>query len=235
MKPTPVSVINKSKIVTNSDVVPVVAALQSQVSEHLAPRWHIDAVLDFVPAGKNVPSSNWRLEILDDTDIPPDSGYHNVGSDGIPYGRVFVNTSRQYKENWTITASHELLEMLVNPYAVFAAYVPFDDNTGTFYNLEICDPVSPDVNGYKINGIGVSDFVFPEWFSPFLAVPASGQTKQVDYCKRLPGPAPAIVPATTVSVFGWRNLQSQMADDAARIGKDVASLLNKGSIFGTDS
>jgi hypothetical protein len=230
MKPIPVSVINGSKVLKDADIAAAVPALQIQVSEHLGPRWHIDAALEFVPTGKKASSGNWHLEILDNTDYPPDSGYHNVGSDGIPYGKVFVNTVRQYNDNWTITASHELLEMLVNPYVYLAAYVPFDDDTGTFYKLEICDPVSPDSNGYTIRGIGVSDFVFPEWFSPFLATPGSDQNKQVDYCKRLTGPAPAIVPGTTISVLGWRDLQSQKAV-GARGGKDVASLLNKGKPF----
>jgi hypothetical protein len=119
--------------------------------------------------------------------------------------------------------------MLINPYAVLAAYVPFDDYTGTFYSLEICDPVSPDTNGYEIDGISVSDFVFPQWFSPFLAQPDPGQMRQVDYCKRLNGPAPTIVPGTTVSVFGWRDLRSQ-APEGARAGKDAATLAKRNII-----
>jgi hypothetical protein len=227
MKPVRVSIINRSKILENGDIIPVVAALQAQVSKHLAPNWRIDAALEFVPSSKEPPGDSWRLEVWDDTDYPPDSGYHNVGSDGVPYGKVFVNTARGYKQNWTITASHELLEMLVNPYANLSAYVPFDANTGTFYSLEICDPVSPDENGYKIDGINVSDFVFPEWFSPFIAEPPGGQTKQVDYCKRLTGPAPTIVPATTISVFGWRDLRSPAAAGERSTGKDTATLFSR--------
>ena len=228
MKPIPVYVINSGKLLQDTDVASVVPALQTQASEHLAPRWNIDATLEFVPRGKKAPEGSWRLDILDDTDYPPDSGYHNVGRDGIPFAKVFVNTAQQYKENWTITASHELLEMLVNPYAMLAAYVPFDDNSGTVYSLEICDPVSPDENGYQIKGVSVSDFVFPEWFSPFLANPDSGQKKSVDYCNHLLSPAPTIVAGTTISVLGWRNIQSPAADARARSGKDVANLLDKG-------
>jgi hypothetical protein len=213
MKPVGVSVINASKILKDAEIPPVVAALQLQVSEHLAPRWNVDAVLDFVPSGQAPPAGNWQLILDDDTNIKGDSGYHNVSPagtpypgtpDGIPYGRAFVNTSMQQNESWTITASHELLEMLVNPYAVFAAYVPIDDRTGAFYNLEICDPVSPDICGYKIDGVDVSDFVFPEWFSPFLAQPdTSRPAKQVDYCYRLNGPAPLIAAGTSITTFGW--------------------------------
>jgi hypothetical protein len=230
MNPVHVSVINKSNVLGDAEILPVVAALQIQVSEHLASKWQIDAALEFVPSGKQPDTQSWRLEILDDTDFPPDSGYHNVHSDGTPYGRVFINTVRQYNENWTITASHELLEMLVNPYAMLSAYIPFDDNTGTFYNLEVCDPVSPDINGYQINGIWVSDFVLPAWFSPFVANPAPNQFVQVDYCKRLDRPAPAIVPGTTITVFGWRDLQSAAAPAQGRLGRDFATLRRRKSV-----
>jgi hypothetical protein len=96
--------------------------------------------------------------------------------------------------------------MLVNPYGVFAAYLPFDDKTGTFYSLEICDPVSSDVNEYQINGISASDFVLPEWFYPFVAEPRREEYKQVDYSKRLTKPAPPIVPGLSLERFS--NLQS---------------------------
>jgi hypothetical protein len=224
MHPVRVSVINASKSLKDSEIPPVIAALRIQVSDHLAPRWNIDATLEFVPAGQTPPDGNWQLIIDDDTDImPPVSGYHNVTPagvpypntrDGIPYGKVFVNTAKKrYNENWTITASHELLEMLVNPYAVVAAYVPANDQTGVFYSLEICDPVARDACGYEIDGISVSDFVFPEWFSPFLAQPDPNKaSKQVDYCKRLSGPAPAIAAETSVSIFGgWHDFQSPEA------------------------
>jgi hypothetical protein len=226
MNPIPISVINHSKALTDTEIAPVVAALQIQVSEHLAPAWKVDAALMFVAAGQQPPASNWRLEIYDQNQINDDSGYHTVGADGIPYGWAFMDLVSKYQEKWSITASHELLEMLVNPYANLAAYVPFDDNVGSFYQLEICDPVSPDENGYEINNIAVSDFVFPAWASPYLAEPAGGPAKQVDYNKRLTGPAPAIVPSTTISVFGWRNVQSAASAAAlARAGKDVASLV----------
>jgi len=105
MKPIPVAVINTSKIVTDAEVAQVVKALQVQVSEDLAPRWKVDAALQFVPSGRAPPARSWLLIIGDDTDISDLSGYHNVApagvpfpgtSDGIPYGKAFVNTSMSY-------------------------------------------------------------------------------------------------------------------------------------------
>jgi hypothetical protein len=229
MDPIRVSIVNASTVLKDADIPPVMAALQVQVSQHLAPKWHVDATLEFVPFGTNAPDGDWRLELLDDTDISPDSGYHNVEPGGTPFGRVFIKTALEHKEIWTITASHELLEMLVNPYIVFAAFIPSDDNAGTFYQLEICDPVSPDENGYQINGISVSDFVFPEWFSPFLAEPRQGEVKQVDHCNHLKGPAPLIVPGTTISAsaVGWGKISSPSLIAEARLGKDATTLFKR--------
>jgi hypothetical protein len=208
MSPIPISVINKSTILTNEDIAPVIAAIQIQVSQHLAPKWRVDATLEIVAQGQDPPEGNWQLIFSDDTNQGRDAGYHGADA-GFPVGKVFVRTAQQNEQNWTITASHEVLEMLVNPYAVFAAYVPFDGNTGAFYQLEICDPVSPDEFSYKINGINVSDFVFPEWFSPFLAQPDPQKpSKQVDYCSRLDGPVPKIVKGTTIAAFGWKDVRS---------------------------
>jgi hypothetical protein len=58
MKPIRVSVINASKSLKDSEVPPVVAALQIQVSEHLAPNWNVDAALEFVPSGQTPPDGN---------------------------------------------------------------------------------------------------------------------------------------------------------------------------------
>lgn len=225
MSPVNVAIINNSQVLKDDEIAAVVPALQTQVSKHLAPKWSIDATLQFVPSGKNAPADSWRLEIWDDTDQPPDAGYHTVGAEMIPYGKVFVNTVKKYTNNWTITASHELLEMLVNPYAMLPAYISLNDTAGFFVNLEVCDPVSPDVNGYQIDDVWVSDFVFPEWFSPYLA--DHSQSHQVDYCSRLDAPAPAIVPDTSVALFGWRVLQSQPAAAPGPAGKDIASALRQ--------
>ena len=182
-------------------------------------------------------TGDWRFPT--DTNLPPIPATTTLAVTASPTGRVFYNTSLKQNENWTITASHELLEMLVNPYAILSAYVPFDDNCGTFYRLEICDPVSPDENGYKINGIDVSDFVFPEWFAPYIVAADPNQKRQVDHCRRLTDPAPAIVPGTTISlcttisVSGWRSVQSPIAAGQARAGKVVASLHIKRKPFGS--
>jgi hypothetical protein len=105
MKPIGISIVNASNILSDDDIRPVVAALQLQISQHLAPRWNIDATLEFVPLGSNAPVGNWWLKVLDDTDFSNDSGYHNVWTDGTPYAKVFVNTARTIGQSRQVTRS----------------------------------------------------------------------------------------------------------------------------------
>ena len=46
----------------------------------------------------------------------------------------------------------------------------FDVNqpvVGRLYAYEVCDPCEADQDGYDINGVLVSDFVYPSWFESF--------------------------------------------------------------------
>lgn len=72
---------------------------------------------------------------------------------GPPFAVDYVRVNGP--DNWTLLASHELLEMLVDPMS--------DRHIGGQW-VEICDPVGNVY--YTIRGIQVSDFVTPAWFRP---------------------------------------------------------------------
>jgi len=110
-----VSIFNDSTALTDADVQPVVAALQRQVSEHFAPAWGIDATLAFVPKGQQPRAGSWWLVVLDDTDQAGALGYHDTTPDGLPMGKVFAKTDLDNHLSWSVTVSHELLEMLGDP------------------------------------------------------------------------------------------------------------------------
>jgi hypothetical protein len=75
------------------------------------------------------------------------SGSHSVSS-GQPYANV------QAGYGWTQIASHEMLEMLTDPWG---------DHRIAGRLAEVCDPV--EHVGYDLDGITVSDFVLPAWFA----------------------------------------------------------------------
>ena len=119
-----ISVINSSTVLSDDEVKAAVPALQKQVSRDFAPAWGIDADLTFVAKGHKPSKTTWWLIILDNSDQAGALGYHDVTSEGLPIGKVFAGSDMQYGYNWTVTASHELLEMLGDPEINLTVFVP---------------------------------------------------------------------------------------------------------------
>jgi hypothetical protein len=178
-----ISVINASTVVKDTDVPPVVEALQVQVHDHFAPIWGVDADLKVVAKGQKPPAGTWWLTILDNSDQAGALGYHDLTTDGLPIGKVFARTDQEFGEDWAVTASHELLELLADPNINLTVFEQTDAG-GRIYAYEVCDACEAEKFAYKINGIKVSDFVFPAWFESFRK---PGSTK-FDYQKRIKKP-----------------------------------------------
>jgi hypothetical protein len=107
--------------------------------------------------------------ILDDSDQAGALGYHELTEQGLPISRVFAKSDIQYHLSWSVTTSHELLEMLVDPDINLTAFIQETNTTGVLLSYEIADACEDDVFAYPINGVMVSDFVYPPWFESFRA------------------------------------------------------------------
>jgi hypothetical protein len=162
-----VAVLNASSVLKDSEIGKAMPALQTQVHRDFASAWGIDADLVAVPKGSNPPSGAWWLVILDSSDVAGALGYHDLTSEGLPLGKVFAETDRTNGLQWTVTASHELLEMLADPDINLAAYVDQPGGGIRLYAYEVCDPCEADEFGYQLDGTFVSDFVHPAWFESF--------------------------------------------------------------------
>jgi hypothetical protein len=113
------------------------------------------------------PSTHWVLGIFDTSDQAGALGYHDITDAGLPVGKVFVKDDIKYGLSWTVTLSHELCEMIVDPYIANCVFMQNSNTTGVLYAFEVCDPCEDDSLGYKINNTLVSDFVYPAWFEGF--------------------------------------------------------------------
>jgi hypothetical protein len=163
-----IAFINESTDVSDAQLAPAVAALQKQVSEHVAPAWGVPADLRLVPRGQQAAPGEWWLVVLDDADQAGALGYHDVTSEGLPLGKVFARTTRRDGGSWSVTASHELLEMLGDPEVNLTVFVQNGEHpSGRLYAYEVCDACEDEAFGYKIDGVLVSDFVNPSWFESF--------------------------------------------------------------------
>lgn len=166
------------------------AALQRQANEHAGPAWGLPPI-EVYPSARVSPG-HWGLVLLDDADQADALGYHEVTDVGLPLGRVFVRPTIAVGDKVPVTASHELLEMLIDPGCQLGA----QDGDGSFTALEIADPVQED--SYAIDGVPVSDFVYPAWFQSFRAAGAT----RFSHLGTVDRPF-QLAPGGYVSVFQW--------------------------------
>lgn len=218
---TQIAVINASTVLTDSQVQSVVPALQSQVSQHFAPAWGVDANLTFIPQGSTPPPGSWWLTVLDDSDQAGALGYHDLTNEGLPLGKVFAGSDLKYGSEWTVTASHELLEMLGDPNINLTVFIQKpNDNSGRLYAYEVCDAVEADNLGYKVGNVLVSDFVYPSWFEDFRAP----NSTQFDYRQQVTQPLQLLADGY-IGIFdvtsgnGWTQLTAQKMTHARHRGE----------------
>jgi len=154
-------------MVNDTQVQAIVPALQTQVHRDFAPVWGVDADLTFVAHGAPTPPGSWWLTVLDNSDQAGALGYHDRTDEGLPMGKAFAGTDIQAGNSWTVTVSHELLEMLGDPDLNLCAYVQKDGGGMLLYAYEVCDACEADSAGYNIGATLVSDFAYPAWFESF--------------------------------------------------------------------
>jgi len=137
------------------DLGKLVAALQKQMEQDFVPIWGYPARLYVTDKPK---ADEWQVVFLDDADTAKALGYHDLTKNGQPISKVFVKTTIGAGQKVSVTASHELLEMMIDPGAQLWA----QNTDGRFYAYEMCDAV--EAEEYAIDGISVSDFVHPSFF-----------------------------------------------------------------------
>src|SRR5215210_7645940 len=144
-----------------SDVARVAAALQRQATRDFGPVWEVSATVDGFPRLEDVPVSYWPMIIRDDIGQPGAAGIH-LDKDGQPFALI------EMSDSWSLTASHEMLEMLADPFGnrLVAGRSPKRGQGRVEFLVEVCDPSEAAELGYTVNDILVSDFYTPRFFDP---------------------------------------------------------------------
>ncbi len=161
-----IAVVIRTNVLSDADIQAGFKALQTQVHRDLAPTWGVDAALTYVGRDDVAPAGSWRLEIADESSSPGMLAGHDITPDGLPQAQVNVKMALEVGHSWTVVASHELLEMLVNPRNNVLGVLVEGRGKPRMYAYQIADPCSSDHLAYSIDGVKVSDFVFPAWFEP---------------------------------------------------------------------
>jgi len=150
---------NRATIALRVDFDALIAAMQVYVDKYVAPIWATPAKLIKTTDFKK---GAWAIVFLDDADQPGALAYHDLTPDGLPESKVFVNTTLKNGDLVSVSASHELVEMLVDPAINLMTTGP---NSKLVYAYESADPV--EALSFNVNGIPMSDFVFPAYFEDF--------------------------------------------------------------------
>jgi hypothetical protein len=197
-----VAITNASTCLNDEHVEAAIPALQQQVSLDFKAYWDLDCQLICLPKDQALTDGWWQISVIDNPDQAGALGYHELTSRGTPLGKVFAGLDIQTGGSWTVTLSHELLEMLADPWINWCA----EGSDGKVYALEVCDAVEVDELGYKIDGVLVSDFVTPSWFEPTRA-------DRVDFKRRISKPL-QLASGGYISVLGaggWTQIAAQDA------------------------
>jgi len=140
----------------------VAAALQKQVTRDFGPIWDVKATVSAIERLEDVPLGYWPLIIVQE--VKDAAGYH-TDQNGQPFALI------EYGTSWSLTASHECLEMLADPFGdrLIAGQSPKEDQGRVEFLVEVCDPSEDQAASYRVNNILVSDFYTPQFFDPVTA------------------------------------------------------------------
>jgi len=170
-----ISVVNLSRTVPDTELQRVIRAVNRQIQEDFMPSWSVGATLrlegkagDRVTQASKVALPELRgdavLYVWDEIDVAGALGYHETNARGIPYGIVYTNLAKQLEEPWSVTLSHEALELIADPQINLLVAGPHPSEDRIVYHwYEMSDAVQDET--YAIDGVTVSNFVLPLYFT----------------------------------------------------------------------
>jgi hypothetical protein len=213
-----IQVVNESTVLIDDQVKQCLEALQLQCSRDFYPAYSLWAELYFVPKGQKPDPTHWELVFADDSDQVGALGYHETTVNNDPIGFVFVKTAEEDGLSWTVTASHELIEMLGNPGISAVKEEDHADGSMTFRFKELCDACEGDEFGYKITisdgtEILVSDFVLPHYWDPI-----SPAGTKLDFCGKITKPFEILTDGYLAVLEVPKDLQWQQINARKEVG-----------------
>lgn len=169
-----ISIVNRSKIINDEQIQTAIRAINRQIAEDFEPYWSFGATLRLegaVGARTNKQTladlrGDAILYLSDVADVADALGYHDTNFRGIPYGFVFTELCAKLKESWTVTLSHEAMELLADAQSNLLVQGPHPETPEreVFHWFEMCDAVQSQT--YAIDDVEVSNFVLPLYFTP---------------------------------------------------------------------
>jgi hypothetical protein len=158
--------------VTDEELQNTIRAINRQIKEDFEPYWSLSAMLRLEGRSAAEPDQAMPADMRGDAilylwneaDVEGALGYHAQNARGIPFGFVFTSISKEIGEPWSVTLSHEALELVGDPETNLLAMGPHPvEDRFVFHWYEMCDAVQAET--YEIDGVAVSNFVLPLYFT----------------------------------------------------------------------
>jgi hypothetical protein len=161
MLPVHVGLVSESASISASALNRTAAALQKQVTRDYTPIWKVIATVSAFSTLDDLPNGYWPVIVMDDIHTSGAAGVHQ-DKNGQPYALV------QSGASWSLTASHETLEMLTDPFGnrLVSGRSPKRGQGRVEFLVEVCDPSEDASYAYTANGVTVSDFITPAFYDP---------------------------------------------------------------------
>jgi hypothetical protein len=153
-----IACINKARTPLGVSMTRLTRAMQKCFDRYFLPVWGYPVRLYNT---KKARPTDWQLIYFEDADQAGALGYHALTKNGQPVSKVFVKTTIEDGELVSVTACHELFEMVIDPLANLWAQA----SHGREFAYEMCDAVEEDT--FMVDGIAMANFVYPSWFEPF--------------------------------------------------------------------
>lgn len=199
-----IAVINETEELRDNDLTVWVNAIQHQLLEDVAPFWREagEIILVAIPRGQQPPQATWQVIVTENTDKAEDLGYHDLTEFALPIGKVFTETTRNDGQTVSRVLSHEILEMVVDPFISRKQTIE-----GTTYLVEVGDPVHLDRMGYLKFDVLVSNFVTPDYYRYTAG-------SRYDFRELLQQPCPSLLSGGALCIVqGENDLQLRVAPD----------------------
>ena len=162
----PVAIVPHDAPVTSSELALVASAIQIQVVRDLGPAWGIQATCSAFPSLDDVPAGYAIVFVAANANGQAGLHFRPTHPGEPPFALVTYAPDLQ----WSTAASHEVLELLIDPLGNRFANGPhlLQPGVDVAYLAEVCDPVQDVSLAYQVDHqhpVLVSDFCLPSFYA----------------------------------------------------------------------
>jgi hypothetical protein len=148
--------------IAHDDLAKVAAALTRQLMGDLQRCWGVSGIVSPYGDACQAPAGAWQILVVPDA-------HGRGGMHSVPQHidePVVAIVQYQKDRMWSHAASHEAIEMLLDPLGASFSHGPDPRGSGKTVKFlkEVCDPCQSFGCAYALDGVWVSDFVLPSFY-----------------------------------------------------------------------